>query len=200
MQQIVVAVSGASGAIYAVRLIRFLLQNQFHVHFIASDYGKFMLAHELGWNMQKESIETYLQREEPDLKLDGKYEVHDNNNLTSSLASGNPNIMGMVVVPSTMKTLSTIANGHSANLIERAADCVLKERQTFVIVPRETPLNLIQIRNMETITLAGGLVLPAMPAFYQNPKSFADLGDFMASRILNLFRIPNQLYPKWRQD
>ena len=196
-KKIIIAISGASGAIYALRLIRALLKEDHHLELIVSDYGKYTLAEEMDFNIKKESIYDYCSRIWNDNDLRGNVNLNSNDNLASPLASGNPDTQGMVVIPCTMKTLSAISSGHSAKLIERAADCVLKEKQKLILVPRETPLNLIHIRNMETVTLAGGIIVPAMPAFYQKPKDFADLGDFLTSKILNLLGIENQLYEMW---
>ena len=104
----------------------------------------------------------------------------------------------MVVVPCSVKTLSGIARGASASLIERAGDVSLKERRPLVLVVRETPLNLIQLRNMTAAAEAGAVILPAMPAFYQKPQTFDDLGDFIAGRICNMLRIEHQLFPPWQ--
>lgn len=196
-KHIIIAISGASGAIYALRLIRILLIKNFTIDLIISDYGKYTLMEEMGLNTEKEPVKEFCKRTSSEDEYKGEVIVHSNNDLASSIASGNPNIQGMVVVPCTMKTLSAIAAGHSAKLIERAADCVLKERQKLILVPRETPLNLIHIRNMETVTMAGGIILPAMPAFYQKPSSFDDLGDFISAKILNQLGIENDLYSPW---
>ena len=107
---------------------------------------------------------------------------------------------GMVVIPCSAKTFAAIACGSSSNLIERAADVALKERRPLILVPRETPLNLIQLRNLTALAEAGATVVPAMPAFYQKPRSFDDLADFMAGRVLNLLGIRQELFPAWRQE
>ena len=198
--RVIIAVSGASGAVYTLRLIRFLMLKGYPVDLIASDYGKYILAEETQFYLEKESFEDYFIREYGDRGFKSSVTIHKNENLASALASGRPDLRGMVVVPCTMKTLSGIANGYSSKLIERAADCVLKERQKLILVPRETPLSLIHIKNMEKVTLAGGIIVPAMPAFYQKPKDFNDLGDFIAARILNLLDIENDLYPRWREE
>ena len=103
------------------------------------------------------------------------------------------------MIPCSAKTFSGIACGSSSNLIERAADVTLKEKRPLVVVPRETPLNLIQLRNLTALAEAGATVLPAMPAFYQKPRSFDDLGDFMAGRVLDLLHIEHKLFPRWRE-
>ena len=127
----------------------------------------------------------------------GSLEEHSVNDLTRSIASGSSPVGGMIVVPCSAKTLSGIAHGSSSNLIERSADVVLKERQPLVLVVRETPLNLIQLRNMVAVAEAGAVVLPAMPAFYQKPKSFDDLGDFIAGRALSLLGLDHELFEPW---
>jgi 4-hydroxy-3-polyprenylbenzoate decarboxylase len=198
-KRIIVSVTGASGALYAVRLLRFLLLNGFKIELIVSEYGEYTLAEETGLNLKSETLREFLSRKYGENNYSGKVTMHNNNDLAAPLASGNPDILGMVVIPCTMKTLAGIANGYANKLTERAADCMLKERQKLILVPRETPLNLIHIRNMEKITLAGGIIVPAMPAFYQKPDSFDDLGDFIASKVLNLLNIENNLYPHWRE-
>jgi 4-hydroxy-3-polyprenylbenzoate decarboxylase len=106
----------------------------------------------------------------------------------------------MVVVPCTMKALAGIAHGSSGNLIERAADVALKERRTLILVPREAPFSLIHLRNMVSAAEAGAIILPAMPAFYQKPRTFDDLADFIAGRILNLLHIPHELFKPWKSS
>jgi len=105
----------------------------------------------------------------------------------------------MVIVPCSMKTLAGVAHGLSRNLIERAADVMLKERRTLIIVPRETPMSLPQLRNMVLCAEAGALMLPAMPAFYQMPKTLDDLGDFIAGKILSALGFAHDLYPAWKE-
>ena len=103
----------------------------------------------------------------------------------------------MAIVPCSMKTLAGVAHGLSRNLIERAADVMLKEKRRLVLVPRETPMSLPQLKNMVSCAEAGAMILPAMPAFYQMPKTLDDLADFMAGKILSALGLPHQLYPKW---
>ena len=195
---LIVAVTGASGAIYAARTMRALLSAGHHVHLVLSKYGRYVMHEELGWEPDSEPIVDFLARTGGEHVCAGSLEEHSVNDLTRSIASGSSPVGGMIVVPCSAKTLSGIAHGSSSNLIERSADVVLKERQPLVLVVRETPLNLIQLRNMVAVAEAGAVVLPAMPAFYQKPKSFDDLGDFIAGRALSLLGLHHELFEPWK--
>ena len=201
-RDIVVAVTGASGAIYATRLMRALLVGGHTVHLIVSKYGRYLLHEELGFKPDKETVLELLRRlyGQEVTRGTGELVEYGFNDMTSPLASGSVSTHGMVVVPCSVKTLAGIANGSSANLIERAADVTLKERRPLVVVPRETPLNLIQLRNLTAVAEAGAAVLPAMPAFYHKPSSFNDLADFIAGRALNLLHLEHELFTPWRQN
>ncbi len=197
MKEIVVAVTGASGALYAGRLLRALLIGGHGVHLVLSKYGRYLLREELGFRPDQETLTEFLIRlygEEVTAGTLREYSVADQ---SSAIASGSFDTDGMVIVPCSIKTLSGIAHGHAENLIERAADVVLKERRRLIMVVRETPLNLIHLRNMTAVTEAGAVVLPAMPAFYQQPQTFDDLGDFIAGRICSLLGIQHALFPRW---
>ena len=117
--------------------------------------------------------------------------------VSTTIASGSYVCAGMVIVPCSMKTLAGVANGLSRNLVERAADVVLKEHRRLVLVPRETPMSLPQLKNLVLCSEAGAVILPAMPAFYQRPRTFDDLADFMAGKILSALGFEHQLYPSW---
>jgi 4-hydroxy-3-polyprenylbenzoate decarboxylase len=197
VKEIVVAVTGASGALYAGRLLRALLIGGHGVHLVLSKYGRYLLREELGFRPDQETLTEFLIRlygEEVTAGTLREYSVADQ---SSAIASGSFDTDGMVIVPCSIKTLSGIAHGHAENLIERAADVVLKERRRLIMVVRETPLNLIHLRNMTAVTEAGAVVLPAMPAFYQQPQTFDDLGDFIAGRICSLLGIQHALFPRW---
>ena len=127
----------------------------------------------------------------------GTMTIHSNRDLGATIASGSHGCGGMAIVPCSMKTLAAVAHGLSRNLIERAADVMLKERRRLVIVPRETPMSLPQLRNMVLCAEAGAMILPAMPAFYQQPKTLDDLAGFMAGKILSALGFEHELYPPW---
>ena len=196
-KQIVVGITGASGALYAGRLLRVLLIGGHQVHLVLSKYGRYLLVEELGFRPDKESLRAFITRCYGEETQAGDLCEYNAGDLSAPIASGSVPIDGMVVVPCSAKTLSGIARGASASLIERAADVSLKERRPLVLVVRETPLNLIQLRNMTAAAEAGAVILPAMPAFYQKPQTFDDLGDFIAGRVCNMLRIEHQLFPPW---
>jgi 4-hydroxy-3-polyprenylbenzoate decarboxylase len=196
-RSIAVAVTGASGALYATRTIAALLASGSHVELIASDYGKRLLREELGEGAAVDRLIPYLVgRYGRDVEA-GSLSVHSNRDLGAAIASGSHECSGMVIVPCSMKTLAGVAHGLSRNLIERAADVMLKERRTLVVVPRETPMSLPQLRNMVLCAEAGALILPAMPAFYQMPRTLDDLADFVAGKILSALGLGHTLYPPW---
>jgi 4-hydroxy-3-polyprenylbenzoate decarboxylase len=197
-KRITVAVTGASGALYAVRLLRYLLMHGFEVDFIISDAGRITFKVEMGVDLEKTPVLEFMKSTFPNDRLTGSLKEHNVYAISSSLASGSVRRLGMVVIPCSMKTLSGMAHGASANLIERAADVALKEGFPLVIVPRETPMNTIQIENMLKLAQAGAKMAPAMPAFYQEPESLDDLADFMAARVLNLLGVEDHgLFKPW---
>lgn len=197
MKRITVAITGASGAIYAVRTLRALLMCGTTVDVIVSEFGWMLLRDECGFDDKQNALGDFLIAQFGDALEAGELVLHQSGNLAATVASGSARSDGMVVVPCSMKTLSGIAHGSSRNLIERAADVTLKERRPLVLVPRETPMSLIHLRNMVTATEAGAMMVPAMPAFYQTPQSFDDLGDFIAGRILDLLGFDHDLFPRW---
>jgi len=192
-----VAITGASGAIYAVRTVAALLEQSVDVELVVSDYGKRLLHDELGDQATLENLPGFLSRKYGPLVDSGRINVLSNRDLGATIASGSHGSSGMVIVPCSMKTLAGVANGLSRSLIERAADVMLKERRPLIIVPRETPMSLPQLKNMVLCAEAGAVVLPAMPAFYQLPKTLDDLADFMAGKILSALGFEHDLYPAW---
>ncbi len=196
-RRIVVGVTGASGGLYAVRLLKAVLEQGLDVDLVVSDYGKRLLMEECNLNLKATKVGEWLDRTYGPVDRPGKLTQHRNNDLGSPIASGSQVWDAMVVVPCTMKTLGGIAGGASSNLIERAADVTLKEGRRLVLVPRESPLNLIQLENMVRVTRAGANIVPAMPAFYYKPRTFEDLADFVAGRILSVMQIPHSLFDPW---
>src|SRR5438552_13403947 len=178
---VAIAITGASGAIYATRTVAALLARGFHVEVVVSDYGRRLLRDELGDQATIENFVPYLASKYGDEVSAGTMSVHSNRDLGATLASGSHRCSGMCIVPCSMKTLAGVAHGLSRTLVERAADVMLKERRRLVIVPRETPMSLPQLRNMVLCAEAGAMILPAMPAFYQLPKTIDDLADVIAA-------------------
>jgi len=192
-----VGITGASGALYAVRFLKATLAAGFRLDVIASGYGLRLLAEECGLNLKTDDLGDWLDRTYGREERTGSVTLHPAGDQGAEIASGSGTIAGMVVIPCSMKTLSGIARGAATNLIERAADVTLKERRRLIVVPRETPLNLAHIENMRSVTLAGGSVVPAMPAFYQKPETLEEIADFIVGRVLSLLDEPHELYPAW---
>lgn len=196
-RSLAVAITGASGALYATRTLAALLSCAVHVELVVSDYGRRLLRDELGEDAAVERLMPYLSSKYGTGVDAGSITLHSNRDLGATIASGSHGCTGMAIVPCSMKTLAGVAHGLSRNLIERAADVMLKERRPLVVVPRETPMSLPQLRNMVLCAQAGATILPAMPAFYQQPKTLDDLADFMAGKILSALGFEQDLYPRW---
>jgi 4-hydroxy-3-polyprenylbenzoate decarboxylase len=196
-RRFVIGITGASGALYAARTMAALLERGCELDVIASDYGRRLLVEELGADARVDRLQDFLADRHGDAVRAGIVRLHSNRDLGSALASGGNRSEAMVVVPCSMKTLAGIAHGLSQNLIERAADVMLKEGRRLIVVPRETPMSLPDLRNMVLAAEAGAMVLPAMPAFYQKPQSLDDLGAFIAGKILGALGIAHDLFPAW---
>jgi 4-hydroxy-3-polyprenylbenzoate decarboxylase len=195
----VVGVTGASGALYALRTISALLDLGCALDVVFSDYGRRLLVDEIGPDARVERLgELVANPARP--SGHGRFVVHGNRDLGASIASGSHRTDGTVIVPCSMKTLAGVAHGLSRSLIERAADVMLKERRPLVLVPRETPMSLPELRNMVACAEAGAIVLPAMPAFYQRPRTIDDLADFIAGKILSAFGFEQQLFEPWKAE
>jgi 4-hydroxy-3-polyprenylbenzoate decarboxylase len=184
-RRIIVAISGASGAVYGVRLLQVLRE--------APGVESHLVGSSAGWrNVQEEhrlertAIEALAHR------------VHDIQDVGAAIASGSFQCSGMVVAPCSMRTLAAIAHGLSDNLLTRAADVVLKERRRLVLMVRESPLSLIHLRNMVSVTEAGAIICPPMPAFYLRPQSVDDIVDFSVARALDLLEVPHTLAARWQ--
>lgn len=189
---IVLAITGASGAPYAVRLLEVLAQLGVPTWLIVSSHGWRLLRTESGIaNLDALKVHVGLDR------FAAHVTVFDDADRGAAPASGSARTAGMIVCPCSMGTVSAIAHGTSRSLVERSADVSLKERRTLVLVPRETPLSLVHLENMAAVTRAGAIVLPAAPGFYHQPQSIAELVDFIVARILDQFDIDHTIGQRW---
>ncbi|MDD7794686.1 UbiX family flavin prenyltransferase [Clostridium sp. 'White wine YQ'] len=189
MKKVLIGITGASGSLYAKRLIEELLQKDIFVYIVASDNGKKVMEYETSIN-----LETWVY------SLKEKYkniQLEDIDNMFSNVASGSYKLDGVIIIPCSMGTLGEISNGISKNLIARAADVALKERRNLIIVPRETPFNTIHLENMLKLSKMGATILPAMPGFYHKPETLEDLVNFVIGKILDYLSIENDLFKKW---
>lgn len=198
MASYVIGISGASGAIYGVTLLEYLLKQHHQVYLVLSQSARTIIRGELGreWGTHfSETLEI----------LNKSYAGHqlvycDEADMTAPIASGSVPTQGMIVAPCSMKTLAGIAHGFSSNLIGRAADVTLKERRPLILIPRETPLHRIHLKNMLTVSEMGATLLPAMPGFYHRPQSINDLVHFIVARALDILGIKNDLSPRWTTE
>lgn len=196
---ICVGITGASGAVYAVRLLDVLTRGGHDVHLAISPSGREVIKQELGKKIDLERFDLtqLLQPSEADSKRPGKLHYHKYQNFLAPIASGSLITGGMVICPCSGTTLSAVAAGASGNLIQRAAEVHLKERRRLVLVPRETPLSLPHIENMRKVTEAGAVVLPAAPGWYHGVQSLDDLVDFVVARICDQLGIENSIIRRW---
>ncbi|NKI72038.1 UbiX family flavin prenyltransferase [Collimonas pratensis] len=183
-RRLIVAITGATGVVYGVRLLQLLRELPgIESHLMISDAGVLNLHQEL--KMRRKQVEALADV------------VHSVRDVGASIASGSFQSDGMIVAPCSMKTLASVAHGLSDNLIARAADVVLKERRRLVLMVRETPFNLAHLRNMTSVTEMGGIIFPPLPGFYHRPQSIAEMVDHTLGRVLDLFAIEHTLTPRW---
>jgi 4-hydroxy-3-polyprenylbenzoate decarboxylase len=183
-RRLIVAITGATGAVYGVRLLQVLRGiSGIEIHLMVSDAGVLNLHQEL--DMNRKDVEALA------------HVVHNVRDIGASIASGSFQSEGMIIAPCSMKTLAAIAHGLSDNLIARAADVALKERRRLVLMVRETPFNLAHLRNMTAVTEMGGIIYPPLPGFYQRPQTIAEMVDHTVGRVIDLFAIPHALTPRW---
>jgi 4-hydroxy-3-polyprenylbenzoate decarboxylase len=183
-RRIVVAITGATGAIYGVQLLRRLAAVPgVETHLVISDAATLTLHQEVG--LQRRDVEALA------------HVVHRNREIGASIASGSFRTDGMVIAPCSMKTLAAVAHGLSDNLIARAADVVLKERRRLILMVRETPFNLAHLRNMTAVTEMGGIVFPPLPSFYHRPATIDEMVDHTVARVMDLLGMTNDLAPRW---
>jgi len=178
-----VAITGASGAIYGIRLLQALRDKGVETHLVVTRSAETIICHETEISIDEiKRLATH---------------CYDESDFNAPIASGSFKSSGMAIIPCSMKTLGGIASGFAYNLVMRAADVTLKERRTLVLVPRETPLNAIHLGNMLKLTRIGAIVLPPVPAFYNLPKSIDDIVDHTVGRVLDCFGIDHALYKRW---
>ncbi len=193
MARYIIALTGASGIKYGLRLTSELLKREHEVHLVVSDPAALVMRQEMDWPQSghwEDLIRSYLPP--------GNLFYYDNTDIAAPIASGSFIIDGMVIAPCTMSTVAAVAHGMSSNLIGRAADVILKEKKQLILVPRETPLSVVHLRNMLLLAEMGVAIVPAMPAFYHQPESIDDMIDFMVGKVLDIMRIPHDLFARYK--
>jgi len=197
LNTVTLALSGASGMAYGLRLLECLLAADLRVYLLVSQAAHIVAKQELDIALPARAIDLEKQLSEGMQAREGQLRVFGREDWNAPVASGSNPADAMVVCPCSMGTLAAIAHGLSDNLIERAADVMLKERRPLVLVPRETPLSAIHLDNMLTLARAGAVILPPAPGFYDRPQSVADLVDFVVARVLDQLRVAHALGPRW---
>lgn len=198
IRHFVVAITGASGSVYGLRLISELLRSGERVSLILTSAGRQVMNHETGleWSaeikVQRQQVQEYFASIAVDcLAIDDFW---------AGAASGSAAADAMIIAPCSMGTLGRIAAGLSGNLLERAADVMLKERRSLLLVPRETPFNNIHLENLLRLSQSGAVILPAMPGFYHGPETIEDLVDFVVGKILDQLDVQHSLFTRWGED
>lgn len=189
MKKIIIGLTGASGSIYFSRLCEYLSLRDVTLHLIASELGEKVFQYETGHSL-KEKVEDWS-------KTGGKIVLEDNQNMFSAVASGSARFDAMAIIPCSMSTLAMISQGITQTLLTRAADVMLKERKRLVVVPRETPLSTLHLKNMTELSQLGAVLLPAMPGFYGHPQTLDDLVDFVVGKTLDCLEIEHNYYHRW---
>ena len=184
--RLIVAITGASGVIYGKRMLEVLRSKNVETHLIISKAGEKVIEHELDTS-------------EGNLGRLANY-IYDMDDWSAPIVSGSFKTDGMVIIPCSMKTLAGIAHGYSENIILRAADVTLKEKRKLIVVPRETPLSAIHLRNMLELAEENAIIVPAMPAYYHKPKGIDDVVDYVVGKVLDLLKIEHTLVRRWRES
>ncbi len=194
----IVGITGASGSIYGLRLIRQLLEHDFVVHLVVTEAGWRVLKEEMGWDTtkRKDALARWFGAQ----VLEERLVYHPNADIGASIASGSYRVQGMVIAPCSMGTLASIAGGISDDLMTRAADVMMKENRPLLLVPRETPLHAIHLENMLKLSRLGVRMIPAMPAFYYKPQSMDEMIDFLVGKVMDSMGIEHQLYRRWGDE
>ncbi len=197
---LIVGVAGASGLIYAVHTVKYLLAADYHVELVASKAAYMVWAEESGVKMPPEPTkQARFWRDQTAVPTAGKLTCHTWGDVGANIASGSFRTLGMLVIPCSMSTVGKLAAGLSSDLLERAADVQLKEGRKLVIVPRETPFSLIHLRNLTTLAEAGAKIVPAIPAWYHQPQTIDDLVNFVVARSLDQFEIDCVPLKRWKE-
>ena len=192
MKKIILGLTGASGSVYFLRLAQRLLEQEIQMHVVASAQGEKVLHYETGVTLD-DQVKSWRQSGANVL-------LEDNNNLFSAAASGSSRFDAMAIVPCSMSTLAMLAHGMTQTLLTRAADVMIKERRKLVLVPRETPLSTVHLKNMTELSQLGATILPAMPGFYGKPESMDDLIDFVVGKTLDCLDVENNCYKRWEGE
>ena len=182
--KIVIGITGASGIIYAQRLLDCIDARAHEVHLLISNYAQAVIAQEFPQG----------------LKVPEGVQTHSIKSMNAPFASGSNAADAMAIIPCSMGTLGRIAHGLSEDVLLRTADVMLKEKKKLILVPRETPLNLVQLKNMELLLLAGAVILPANPAFYSKPQTIQEVADTVVARVLDHIGVGNALSPRWKEE
>ncbi|BAZ28212.1 3-octaprenyl-4-hydroxybenzoate carboxy-lyase [Cylindrospermum sp. NIES-4074] len=199
IKPLILGVSGASGLIYAVRALKFLLEAEYGIELVASKSSYMVWQAEQDLRMPPEPTQQeQFWREQAGVPLLGKLQCHPWSDVGANIASGSFRTLGMVIMPCSMSTVAKLAGGLSSDLLERAADVQIKEGRKLVLVPRETPFSLIHLRNLTTLAEAGVRVVPAIPAWYHNPQTIEDLVDFVVARALDQLDIDCIPIQRWQ--
>ena len=181
--KVVVGISGGSGAIYGVALLKVLQELNIETHLVVSTMGEYVTEHECGIKLEElKGLATYF---------------HENKDLAAPISSGSFKTDAMVIIPSSMKTIASVANGISDNLLTRAADVIIKENRKLIMVPRETPLSVLHLENMLKLAKMGVTVLPASPGFYNHPENLGDIVSIIVGKVLDQLHIEHNLFKRW---
>jgi len=195
---IVIGISGASGTVYGLRTLEFLLQNNYKVDLVISESATKVAINELNLSLStdpsllKEQVLSYCKINSNNLT------VWSYDDIAASISSGSYKTMGMIVIPASMGTIGAIASGTSDNLLTRAADVCLKERRKLILVPREMPFSSIHLENLLKLSRNGAIIAPASPGFYHSPKNLSDSVDFVVGKVLDLIGVNNELFTRWK--
>lgn len=193
MNKYIIGLSGASGSIYGIRLLEELLKRNKEIHLIISEPACQVIEQELHWNFDSGMEECFLKHLPA-----GNIKFYRNSDIAAPLASGSFITGGMVLIPCSMASISSISIGRGRNLMERCADVMLKEKRQLILVPRETPLSSIHLRNMLALSDLGVHIIPAMPAFYHHPRSIDDLVNFVVGKVMDAMHIEHDIFQRYK--